>query len=426
MKINARSITSFIPIKGWARIEKLVQNMAFFPIKRSLYWTKATRFFRSLVAIVAISLVVLIYATPKALASDHQDTTFLATQLTAADLTDLFVFESPTDPNNVVLVMDFDPLIVSGEMRPFDPNVLYQFNIDNTGDNVEDIVLQFKINGTGSNQTVTVSRPTSPIQVGTRSTLLPVSRTGQLNQIFSFNGINPTKFFVGTRKDPFFFDLEQFFKIIPDRNYSLQPNPSPPFQVLSFRPPGQAQDTLAPFNVHSIIVELPRQELGNGKIGVWITTSVETPRFRNQNFAQIERLAVPALNELFMDFQAHNNSNIQTPTQDASNQSQFIRAFVNAIGRPQGIADAVISVAIPDVIQADLSKPSGSYFGTQLGNNFGGRRPKDDVIDVTASVVFGNAVTGITTGEIPGLTSDNVGPNDANFLPTFPYLGNPL
>lgn len=426
MKINAQSITSFLPIKGWVRIEKLVQNMAFFPLKRSLYWTRATRFFRTLVATVAILLVVLIYATPKALASDHQDTTFLATQLTAADLTDLFVFESPTDPNNVVLVMDFDPLIVSGEMRPFDPNVLYQFNIDNTGDSIEDIVLQFKINGTGSNQTVTVSRPTSPIQVGTRSTLLPVSRTGQLNQTFSFNGINPTKFFVGTRKDPFFFDLEQFFKIIPDRNYSLQPNPSPPFQVLSFRPPGQAQDTLAPFNVHSIIVELPRQELGGGKIGVWITTSVETPRFRNQNFAQIERLAVPALNELFMDFQAHNNSNIQTPTQDASNQSQFIRTFVNAIGRPQGIADAVISVAIPDVIQADLSKPSGSYFGTQLGNNFGGRRPKDDVIDVTASVVFGNAVTGITTGEIPGLTSDNVGPNDANFLPTFPYLGNPL
>ncbi|MHC5722174.1 MAG: DUF4331 family protein, partial [Nostoc sp.] len=68
------------------------------------------------------------------MASDHQDTTFLATKLTAADLTDLFVFESPTNPKNVVLVMDFDPLIVSGEKRPFDPNVLYQFKIDNTGD----------------------------------------------------------------------------------------------------------------------------------------------------------------------------------------------------------------------------------------------------------------------------------------------------
>ncbi|MHC5676259.1 DUF4331 domain-containing protein [Nostoc sp.] len=424
MRINARSITSFIATEGRLLIEKAVQNMVFLSIKRSLYWTKATRFFRPIVAFVAILLVVLIYATPKALASDHQDTTFLATKLTAADLTDLFVFESPTDPKNVVLVMDFDPLIVSGEMRPFDPNVLYQFKIDNTGDSIEDVVLQFNVNGKDDKQTVTVRGPSRPTTVGTESALLPVSWTGQLNQTFSaYNGM---KFFVGTRKDPFFFDLEQFFKIIPDRNYSLQPNPSPPFQVLSFRPPGQAKDTLAPFNVHSIIVELPRKLLGKGKIGAWMTTSVKTPRLTNGNFAQIERLAVPALNELFMDFKAHNNSNLQTPTKDASNQSQFIQAFVKAIGRPQGIADAVISVAIPDVIQADLSKPSGSYFGTQLGKNFGGRRPKDDVIDVTASVVFGNAVTGISTGQIPGLTSDNVAPNNANFLSEFPYLGNPL
>ncbi|WP_414552895.1 DUF4331 domain-containing protein [Anabaena sp. CCY 0017] len=424
MRINARSITSFIPTESRLLIDKAVQNMIFLYIKRSLYWNKVTRFFRPIVAFVAILLVVLSYATPKALASDHQDTTFLATKLTAADLTDLYVFESPTDSNNVVLVMDFDPLIVSGEMRPFDPNVLYQFKIDNTGDSIEDVVLQFNVNGTSNNQTVTVRGPSSPIKVGTESALLPVSWTGQLNQTFSTH--NGMKFFVGTRKDPFFFDLEQFFKIIPDRNYLLQPNPSPPFQVLSFRPPGQAQDTLAPFNVHSIIAELPRQLLGSGKIGTWMTTSVKTPRLTNGNFAQIERLAVPALNELFMDFKAHNNSNLQTPTKDASSQSQFIKAFVNAIGRPQGIADAVISVAIPDVIQADLSKSSGSYFGSQLGNNFGGRRPKDDVIDVTASVVFGDAVTGITAGQFPDLTSDNVGPNNANFLSAFPYLGNPL
>jgi Domain of unknown function (DUF4331) len=423
MRINARSITSFIPTKGRLLIDKAVQNMVFF-CKRSLSWTKATRFFRPIVAFVAILLVVLTYATPKALASDHQDTTFLATKLTAADLTDLFVFESPTNPKNVVLVMDFDPLIVSGEKRPFDPNVLYQFKIDNTGDSIEDVVFQFNINGKGSHQTVTVRGPCRPTTVGTESALLPVSWTGQLNQTFAaYNGM---KFFVGTRKDPFFFDLEQFFKIIPDRNYDFQPNASPPFQVLSFRPPGQAKDTLAPFNVHSIIVELPRKLLGKGKIGVWMTTSVKTPRLRNGHFAQIERLAVAALNELFMDFKAHNNSNLQTPTKDASNQSQFIQAFVKAIGRPKGIADAVISVAIPDVMQADLSKSSGSYFGTQLGKNFGGRRPKDDVIDVTASVVFGDAVTGISTGKIPGLTSDNVGANNANFLPTFPYLGNPL
>ncbi|AFZ22815.1 hypothetical protein Cylst_0471 [Cylindrospermum stagnale PCC 7417] len=397
--------------------------MAFFPVKSSLKWTGANGFFRTIAAFVAILLVVLISATPQATASDHQDTTFLATKLTAADLTDLYFFESPTS-DNIVLVMDFDPLIVSGETRPFDPNVLYQFKIDNTGDNVEDLVIQFNVNGTGPGQNVTVRGPSSPIKVGTESALVPVTGGGALNQAFTTtNGLNV---FVGVRKDPFFFDLERFFQILPDRNYSFQPNPAAPFQVLSFRPAGEAQDTLASFNVHSIIVELPRFMLGNGKIGAWITTSVKTPRLTNGNFAQIERLAVPALNELFMDFKAHNNSNLQTPIKDAPNQSQFIKAFVTAIGRPSGIADAVISVAIPDVIQADVFQTKGSYFGTQLGGNFGGRRLQDDVIDVTASVVFGDAVTGIAVNTYPGLTTDNVGPNNANFLPVFPYLGNPL
>ncbi len=384
----------------------------------------ANRWLRTAGVCAIVLLTMFFNSALPASASDHQDTTFLANRLTAADLTDLFVFESPSDPSKVVLAMDFDPLITKGEVRPFDPNVLYQFKIDNTGDNIEDLVLQFQVNGQERKQSVSVLGLARPNKVGTESRRVRTTGIGFLNQPFLTNqGI---KVFVGERKDPFFFDLEQFFKILPDRNYQVQPNPSPPLTVTAFRPPGQAKDTLAPFNVHSIVAELPRKLLGTGKIGVWMTTSVQTPRLRQDSYAQIERLAVPALNELFMDFKAHNFSNLQTPTADAPNQSNFIRSFVKTIGRPQGIADAVISVAIPDVIQADLSKPTGSYFGTQLAKNFGGRRPKDDVIDVTASVVFGNAVTGITDGQILNLTTDNVGPVDANFLPTFPYLGNPL
>ena len=374
--------------------------------------------------LVSAFLLVLCFAISPAIASDHQDTTFLESQLTPADLTDLFVFESPKDPSKVVLAMDFDPLIAKGEVRSFDPSVLYQFKIDKTGDGIEDLVMQFRINGKGPHQTVSVYGPDRPYSVGTQSRVVGRNATGPLNK--SFKAHKNIDVFVGDRKDPFFFDLEQFFKIIPDRNYQVQPNPGPPFTVLTFRPAGQAQDTLAPFNVHSIVVEMPRKLLGNGKIGAWITTSVQTPGNRRGRYSQIERLAVPALNELFMDFKDHSASNIKTPTQDAANQSMFIRSFVKAIGRPQGIADAVISVAIPDIIQADLSKPTGSYLGTQLGQNFGGRRLKDDVIDVTASVVFGDAVTGIKEGILPGLVTDNVGPKAENFSPNFPYLGKPL
>ncbi|MCY7272914.1 MAG: DUF4331 domain-containing protein [Phormidesmis sp. CAN_BIN44] len=416
MRINVWGSTYALVGKCTSLLENVLNKIVSFVQRSANHWLRTTE-------ICAIVLATFLTALP-ALASDHQDTTFLATKLTAADLSDLFVFESPSDPSKVVLAMDFDPLITPGEVRPFDPAILYQFKIDKTGDNVEDLVLQFRVNGRGRKQSVSVFGPGRPAKVGTQSRLIGATGIGALNQPFSTK--KGMKVFVGERKDPFFFDLEQFFKIIPDRNYLVQPNPGLPLTVTTFRPPGEAQDTLAPFNVHSIVVELPRSLLGNGKIGAWMTTSVQTPRARSGNYVQIERLAVPVLNELFMDFKAHNASNLQTPTADAPNQSSFIRSFVTTIGRPQGIADAVISVAIPDVIQADLSKLTGSYFGTQLSQNFGGRRPKDDVIDVTASVVFGDAVTGITEGALPGLTSDNVGANDANFLPTFPYLGNPL
>lgn len=412
MRISIQGI-SLLPLgKDRLSITQFVKKRARFSGRRSLL--------RSITASITVVLMVLFCGVLPARASDHQDTTFLATQLTSADLTDLYVFPSP-DPSKVVLAMDFDPLIASGEVRPFDPSVLYQFKIDNTGDSVEDLVLQFQVNGTDPNQTVTVYGPGSPSSVGTNSKLIAASGTGPLNQTFSTpNGL--TVFF-GLRKDPFFFDLLQFFKIIPDRNYQNQPHPDPALQVLSFNPPDQAQDLLDPFNVHSVVVELPRELIGSGKIGVWMTTSVKTPRLRDGSFAQIERLAVPALNELFMDFPSHYISNLQEPIDDVGNQSNFIQSFINAIGRPKVLADTIVSVVTPDVIQADLSQPTGSYFGTQLANNFGGRRPKDDVIDTTLSIVFGDVVT--SEGHIPALTTDNVEPKDSNFLDSFPYLGNP-
>lgn len=178
--------------------------------------------FRTVGAGVVVLLAVLCCAVLPAKASDHQDTTFLATKLTAADLTDLYVFESPNDPSKVVLAMDFDPLITKGEVRPFDPAVLYQFKVDNTGDGVEDLVLQFQVVGTGPNQRVIVRGPSKPDKPGTESKVLlrAVSGSGPLNQPFTAKSL---KVFMGLRKDPFFFDLEQFFKIIPDRNSCSNP-----------------------------------------------------------------------------------------------------------------------------------------------------------------------------------------------------------
>ena len=229
---------------------------------------------------IAITPAVIFSVATKTRGSDHADTPTIA-KMPGADLTDVFVFPSPTNPNNVVLVMDVHPLIPSGMSAgvSFDPDVLYQFKIDNVGDNVEHLVIQAKFTGTGPNQAVAITGPMAPSMTGTSSVLLVQNglTTGTINQTFSpQTGI---KVFAGAREDPFYFDLNQFFKILPDRAYPLtgvaDPTPNTP-KVTTFNgfpgtPP--ASDFLSGYNVLSIVVELPKASLGSGKIGVWCTTS---------------------------------------------------------------------------------------------------------------------------------------------------------
>jgi hypothetical protein len=88
-------------------------------------------FARSLRGCVALLLALSGFALARpVVASDHQDTLYLATDRPGADLTDVFVFPA-ADPNKVVLAMDVHPLIPTGMgmSASFDPGVMYQFHI---------------------------------------------------------------------------------------------------------------------------------------------------------------------------------------------------------------------------------------------------------------------------------------------------------
>jgi hypothetical protein len=228
----------------------------------------------------------------RARGSDHADTPAIAAE-PGTDLTDVYIFPSPTNANNVVLVMNVHPLIPSGQGTNvnFDPNVLYQFKIDTNGDSVEDLVIQAKFTGTGATQQVQIAGPVKPSRTGTQTVFeTPDATTGTYNQAFTLT--NGVKVFAGPREDPFFFDLEQFFTILPDRANSLGPTvgttngttvstvPADPDQPMAatWRAAGQAKDFLKGLNVLSIVVEVPKTLLrpagSNGQIRVWCTTSV--------------------------------------------------------------------------------------------------------------------------------------------------------
>ncbi|MBV9867302.1 MAG: DUF4331 family protein [Abitibacteriaceae bacterium] len=233
---------------------------------------------KQLLLVASALLAPTVFFYTRAHGSDHADTVENV-QRPGADLTDVYMFPSKEDPNNVVLVMNAHPLIPAGQggTVSFDPNVLYQFHIDNTGDGVEDMVIQAKFTGTGANQTVQIAGPTKPTSLGPVSSFLtPHATTGTLNQAFS--PVAGMKVFAGPRKDPFFFDLERFVQILPDRGApaGLTPEPSNPNapQKTSFRGfpqtepgAGPPKDFLANFNVLSIVIELPKSMLQRGTSG---------------------------------------------------------------------------------------------------------------------------------------------------------------
>ncbi len=158
-----------------------------------------------------------------------------------------------------------------------------------------------------------------------------------------------------------------------------------------------------------------------------------------QTFSQFDRLARPAVNEVFATVanNRHQVNDTDNPTDDSSQLSNDIQTFMtHTAGRSQAITDVVKAVLVPDVMVADLNQntTTAAYLGVETGgatgSKFGGRAPTDDIVDISLGVIFGNTVPALGLApddgkEISTLTSDHVGPGAKHFQATFPYLGPP-
>ena len=232
-------------------------------------WLKAAA--AGLIATTAFAGVVI--------ASDHMDSPTVEYH-PEYDVNDVYAFPG-SSPDRIALVLGTSsPLTPAGTRTAKfgdKDEVLYQLKVDNTGDAREDLVFQFTFTGPAGNQKVTVQGPMKPNEVGTSNTLISGQKEvkGDVNQVLgSSSGL---QVFAGPRDDPFFIDLEAFFRILPDRKPEAGPLSLITQGPLTFRPPSTAVDFLAGFNDLAIVVELPLAELtSNGnhpKFGVWGTTS---------------------------------------------------------------------------------------------------------------------------------------------------------
>ena len=275
------------------------------------------------------------------------------------DINDLYVFQSPINPSNTVLIMTVNPFAGVLSDTVFGTHDFeYEFLIDNTGDAMADISYgaTFFANPQGG-QNLVLTRNDVSLAFGAAGRELTLDGGGKVQ--------------AGLFDDPFFFDLAGFN------------------DGLNFT----GDDTLAGANVSGIVLEVPSADLGGPNIGVWARTMSQ--------HHQVDRMGRPAINTVLIPSERKDEFNITEPHEDLATFGDDVFAAIMGLS-DEANATALTSVLLPDVLTFDTTNASGFLNGRQLA---------DDVIDAELALLTGGAVTG-----------DGVDANDIAFRSAFPYL----
>ena len=284
----------------------------------------------------------------------------------------------------------------------------------------------------------------------------------------------PGKVFVGQRKEPFYIAVGKAFDL-----FNLNPLGS---EV------GGNNNDLEAKNVSTLAMEVPITCLTTGTepvIGAFTTASLRQGSLFNGSpatglnkvtrsggaWTQVSRLGMPLVNELIIGIDDKDKFNASKPKDDGANFADYVTnpvlpALIQSLF-PSAVAptnfprtDLVTvflkgiknvnqptTVVASEMLRLNTSIPvtaagSQNPLGVAGGDSAGfpnGRRPADDVVDVSLRVAMGAlcVLTGATDtlqvgcrpGDAPagGLAlTDGVRKTDANFGVTFPYLTTPL
>ncbi|MBW4632529.1 MAG: DUF4331 domain-containing protein [Iphinoe sp. HA4291-MV1] len=383
---------------------------------------------------LGLTLTMATLATRYVNASDHDDGE-VDTKGRNVNLTDLYVFrEQDQNPNagkdDLVLIMNTNPRSLARQQYYFSNNALYEFKVtrvtdkDATPTGQEDVVLRFQFNPPNEKGEqefkLTVIADKKIVAEDTGKTT-PLNSEPTINNL-SLGG-SQVSVFAGLREDPFFFDVEQFFRV---RAGALGIGPQ-----VGFRTTDKARDFAAGYNVNAIALKVPRSLLqGHTKattFDVWETISVKDPRSRQ--FKQFERLGRPGINEgLVVTNDFLNAFNSIPPTADLSPAAAPVGAEAKktliALGNDDNRANALLGAFLPDVMRIDTTVASGYANALNAkGSPIAGRKLTDDVIDITLSVLTnGNVTTDNVSYEG---TPDNPAQGHQPIQPQFPYLALP-
>jgi hypothetical protein len=266
--------------------------------------------------------------------------------------------------------------------------------------------------------------------------------------------------FAGQRDDGFYADIQAVF------------------DGLAFRSGDDRFDSQGGFNVHTLVLNIPVEELGGDlqQVGVWGTTSrrpipVLLGAFNGLavgSWVQIGRQGNPLFCEGLVALADKDRYNRTTPARDAELFAKYAREpelarlinqilFAGEIVAPEKNRQDLVGIFIPDMIRVDLSTPParlagggprhpsnpddegfsrlGVFDGDVLASRLtggsvpggwpNGRRFGDDVLDIAVTAVF-NDLSDTSRDPVVLDGIDNVSANDIAYSKVFPYAATPL
>jgi hypothetical protein len=288
--------------------------------------------------------------------------------------------------------------------------------------------------------------------------------------------------FVGQRAEPFAVNLGQIFDVL-----NLDPDPGTP-QANPLGVPDQGANVLGQTNVTTLAIEGPASclnDTADNTIGVWTTASVRQVRVLNPTatftvpareggaWSQVSRLGMPLVNELVIGVPDKDRFNASAPAGDA----QFLRyvetptlpevmeivfggagvqapnnfpradlfsvfltgvSGLNSTGTPAEMLRLDTSVApVAASLQSSLgalqcftrTSTGGTLNSTNVGCDLAGypngRRPGDDVTDITLRIAMGFLAPSASapSGSLPFVDGAYFAPSA--FPSSFPYLNTP-
>jgi hypothetical protein len=187
------------------------------------------------------------------------------------DLTDLFVFAAPDNPDRTVLVMDSNPFTKG---NGFHPDAVYRFNIDNDGDELADVAFSFTFSEPKDGRQTATAYHATGSQAQTREPrgeVLIEAIEVDFDAMATPVQAGPCRLFIGKRSDPFFADADGVLHWLVDGQKEASSGPG---------------TTPSPAPTFSPSLEAPNEMLGPGPtIGAWITISLR----RDGTLVQMDR-----------------------------------------------------------------------------------------------------------------------------------------